>query len=80
MILLNLTDGCRARKKQIKQNNNAAVAAEREPEMAYKKPEIVAKSTVQHSYVAGCPAKQPNGTGNIKVGDYGCRRCEMSGR
>lgn len=66
--------------KQTQQNNNAAVAAERKPEMAYKKPEIVAKSTTQHSYVAGCPAQRPGGAGSIKTGDYGCRKCEMSGR
>lgn len=68
--------------RQIKQNNNVAVAVERKLEMAYKKPEIVAKSTTQHSYVAGCPVNKRSGSGFIRNGvkyDYGCIKCERSG-
>ncbi len=61
--------------KQIKQNDNAAVAAERKPEMAYKKPEIVAKSTTQHSYVAGCPVNKLTGNNFSQ-----CKKCEIAGR
>lgn len=39
--------------------------------MAYKKPQIVAKSAVQRSFVAGCP---PNATGCKGV----CKRCERT--
>ncbi len=28
--------------------------------MAYKKPQIVAKSAAKQSFVAGCPANKPN--------------------
>jgi hypothetical protein len=30
----------------------------KEPEMAYKKPEVVAKSEAKQSFVAGCPEKK----------------------
>lgn len=55
---------------------------ERKSEMAYKKPEIVAKSAIQRSYVAGCPANKPTHTRKLINGrmiDNGCARCEMSG-
>ena len=31
--------------------------------MAYKKPQIVAKSAAKQSFVAGCPAKEDRGAG-----------------
>ena len=31
----------------------------KEPIMAYKKPQMVAKSSAKKSYVAGCPEKTP---------------------
>ena len=40
--------------------------------MAYKKPQIVAKSAPQRSFVAGCPAKNTGG------GWTGCRGCERA--
>ena len=35
-------------------------------EMAYKKPEVVAKSEAKQSFVAGCPAKEDRGGGCSK--------------
>lgn len=47
----------------------------KEPEMAYKKPEIVAKSVAKQSFVAGC------GTSNVNQGDCSNpavrNRCQM---
>ena len=40
---------------EVKQNNKEAIASERGQKMAYKKPEIVAKSAAKQSFVAGCP-------------------------
>lgn len=39
--------------------------------MAYKKPQIVAKSAAKRSFVAGCPEKNNNSTSN-------CRSCERT--
>jgi hypothetical protein len=39
------------------ETTNEADASRKEPEMAYKKPQIVAKSDAQQSFVAGCPEK-----------------------
>ena len=39
--------------------------------MAYKKPELVAKSAPKRSYVAGCPEKG-------RVCGSECRRCERT--
>ena len=53
-----------------------------EVKMTYRKPEIVAKSEVRKSYVAGCPANKPTHTWKLINGrriDNGCARCEMSG-
>ena len=51
--------------------------------MAYKKPEIVAKSAAQKSYVAGCPAKDNSGPwkviNGVRIG-HNCAKCEISGR
>ena len=47
--------------------------------MAYKKPEIVAKSAVQRSYVAGCPTFKPQAGGYKGSNNSGCKKCEMSG-
>ena len=44
--------------------------------MAYKKPQMVAKSSAKKSYVAGCPPK----TGNGATGSVWCRDCEVNGR
>ena len=41
--------------------------------MAYKKPQMVAKSSAKKSYVAGCPEKISN-NGML------CRPCELSGK
>lgn len=54
----------------------------KEDKMNYKKPEVVARSAVRHSYVAGCPANKPTHTWKTVRGqriDFGCERCEMSG-
>ena len=40
--------------------------------MAYKKPQMVAKSSAKKSYVAGCPEKECNG--------LNCHRCDTNGR
>ena len=42
--------------------------------MAYKKPEVVAKSESKQSFVAGCPAKEQYGMPNSCVPMN--RRCE----
>lgn len=41
--------------------------------MAYKKPQIVAKSPAKQSFVAGCPANRRQGCGN----NMGNRACEI---
>ena len=55
----------------------------KESEMAYKKPQIVAKSAARCSYVAGCPAKDAT-TGKYTKGgvtySHNCAKCEISGR
>ena len=38
--------------------------------MAYKKPQIVAKSAAKQSFVAGCPAKD--------TGISWCKKCERT--
>jgi hypothetical protein len=38
--------------------------------MAYKKPEVLAKSATNRSYVAGCPAKDR--------GAAGCKNCDRA--
>ena len=43
----------------------------KEPEMAYKKPEIVAKSEAKQSFVAGCPEK----TVKVSVCSHHNTRC-----
>ena len=43
---------------EVKQNNKEAIASERSQKMAYKKPEIVAKSAAKQSFVAGCPERK----------------------
>ena len=40
--------------------------------MAYKKPQIVAKSAPQRSFAAGCPTGTRHGTTD------GCRSCERT--
>ena len=47
--------------------------------MTYKKPEIVAKSSVQKSYVAGCPTNKAAPGGYKGSRNSGCKKCEMSG-
>ncbi len=37
--------------------------------MAYKKPEVVAKSEAKQSFVAGCPTNKPGGTSD-RCGSY----------
>lgn len=39
--------------------------------MAYKKPQIVAKSSVKQSFTAGCPTNRPT-----SVCNYNNRKCE----
>ena len=43
--------------------------------MAYKKPQMVAKSSARKSYVAGCPAKTLERTWY-----FNCSTCEISGK
>lgn len=40
-------------------NNNEAKPSRKEPEMAYKKPQIVAKSAAKQTFVAGCGSNNP---------------------
>ena len=47
---------------EVKTNNNEAIASERSHKMAYKKPEVIAKSEAKESFVAGCPEKTPVST------------------
>ena len=42
--------------------------------MAYKKPQMVAKSVAKKSYVAGCPTNDLPGSG------LNCHRCDLNGR
>ena len=44
--------------------------------MAYKKPQMVAKSSAKKSYVAGCPAKERSGG----EGSVWCLDCEINGK
>lgn len=59
--------------KVIKQTRGGSLR--KEPKMAYKKPEIVAKSEAKQSFVAGCP------TSNVNQGDCSNpvvrNRCQM---
>lgn len=41
---------------EVKVNQQRGVSLRKEPEMAYKKPQIVAKSAPKQSFVAGCPS------------------------
>ena len=41
---------------------NIRKSGRKEPVMAYKKPQMVAKSESKKSYVAGCPEKTPSST------------------
>ena len=38
-------------------NNKLRKSLRKEPKMAYKKPQMVAKASAKKSYVAGCPEK-----------------------
>lgn len=40
-------------------NNKLRKSLRKEPKMAYKKPQMVAKASAKKSYVAGCPEKTP---------------------
>lgn len=40
-------------------NNKLRKSLRKEPQMAYKKPQMVAKASAKKSYVAGCPEKTP---------------------
>ena len=51
------------------QNNNKHKG---DHKMAYKKPQIVAKSAPQRSFAAGCPTGTRHGTTD------GCRSCERT--
>ena len=42
-------------------NNQRAISLRKEPEMAYKKPQIVAKSAAKQSFAAGCLRKMVYG-------------------
>ena len=44
---------------EVKTDNNEAIASERSQKMAYKKPEVIAKSEAKESFVAGCPEQIP---------------------
>ena len=60
---------------EVKVNQQRGVSLRKEPEMAYKKPQIVAKSAPKQSFVAGC------GTSNVNQGDCGNpttrKNCQM---
>ena len=49
-------------------NNKLRKSLRKEPKMAYKKPQMVAKASAKKSYVAGCPTNTacptPCGFGN----------------
>ena len=47
--------------------------------MAYKKPEIVAKSEAKQSFVGGCPAKTVNPYSRCASGDAYNTPCLISG-
>ena len=40
--------------------------------MAYKKPQIIAKSAPQRSFVAGCPANRNSSISEV------CKKCERT--
>ena len=42
-----------------KKNKQRGRSLRKESEMAYKKPEVIAKSEAKQSFVAGCPAEKP---------------------
>lgn len=44
------------------QDNECGESHGKEAKMAYKKPQIVAKSAAKQSFVAGCPEKLPVNT------------------
>ncbi len=52
-------------------NNQRGISLRKEPEMAYKKPQIVAKSAAKQSFVAGCPVKDTSGS-CTKATNGGC--------
>ena len=52
------------------------IPSERSLKMAYKKPQMVAKSSAKKSYVAGCPAKTSQG-GTACGGRWGGESCEI---
>lgn len=56
---------------EVKQKQQSGESLRKEPEMAYKKPKLVAKSAPKRSYVAGCPEKG-------RVCGSECRRCERT--
>jgi len=43
-------------------NNKLRKSLRKEPKMAYKNPQMVAKASAKKSYVAGCPEKTPYST------------------
>ena len=57
---------------EVKQNNKEARASERSQKMAYKKPEIVAKSEAKQTFVAGCPSN--NTVPGCRSSNAGCQR------
>ena len=56
-----------------KQNNNK----QRKPEMADKKPQIVAKSAAKQQFVAGCPVKT-DGTACHTTGGSSASKCMIN--
>ena len=56
---------------EVKQKQQRGESLGKEPEMAYKKPKLVAKTSPQQSFVAGCPAK-------TNVCGSECKKCERT--
>ena len=49
----------------------------KEPKMAYKKPELVAKSEAKQSFVAGCPMHTVSGSWCAKVNGPKCQTTQV---
>lgn len=57
---------------EVKTKQQRGESLGKEPEMAYKKPEVVAKSEAKQSFVAGCPEKNPYRPGECNIFNKQC--------
>ena len=57
---------------EVKQKQQRGDSLGKEPEMAYKKPEVVAKSEAKQTFVAGCPSN--NTVPGCRSSNAGCQR------